>query len=101
MLVLAIAFALPAHAQMPRQLPANGKVGQLVGKAQPYPLLQIGDKVFKLAPGGRIFDQENRIIQHSYLPEQAIVVFVEDVNGDVSRVVILRPDEIEQLQRAR
>jgi hypothetical protein len=29
------------------------------------------------------------------------VLFVEDMNGDLSRIYILRPDELEQLKRAR
>ena len=97
-----MAIATPAvQAQMPRKLP-DGKLGDLAGKAQLYPLLQIGNRVYRMAPGGRIIDQENRTILHSYLPEQAIVLFVEDMNGEISRVYLLRPDELEQLQqRAR
>jgi len=86
---------------MPRQLPANGKLGELVGQNQPFPLLQINDKVVRLAPGGRIYDQNNRTILHTFLPERAYVLFVEDMNGDVSRIYVLRPDELEQIQRAR
>ena len=100
-LALAVAFAAPSHAQMPRQLPANGKLGELVGQNQPFPLLQINDKVVRLAPGGRIYDQNNRTILHTFLPERAPVLFVEDMNGDVSRLYVLRPDELEQIQRAR
>jgi hypothetical protein len=100
-LALAIAFAAPAHAQVSRQLPANGKLGELVGQNQPFPLVQINKKVARLAPGGRIYDQDNRTIVHASLPERAYVLFVEDMNGDVSRIYILRPDELEQIQPAR
>ena len=86
---------------MSRQLPTNGKLGELVGQNQPFPLLQINDKVVRLAPGGRIYDQNNRTILHTFLPERAYVLFVEDMNGDVSRIYVLRPDELEQIQRAR
>ena len=99
---MALAFALAAtgYAQLQRQFPANGKLGELTGQQQPFPLLQIGDKVLRLAPGGRIIDENNRTILHVYLPKQAHVLYVEDMNGDVSRVYLLRPDELEQLQRA-
>ena len=97
---LAVAFAATSHAQLPRQLPANGKLGELIGP-QLYPLVQINNKVLRLAPGGRIINEENRTIMHSYLPQQAYVFYVEDINGDVSRLYLLRPDELESLQRGR
>jgi hypothetical protein len=86
---------------MPRQLPANGKLGELVGQQHPLPLVQINDQVVRLAPGGRIYDQHNRTIPHSHLPQQAAVLFVQDMNGDVSRIYILRPEELAQLQGSR
>ena len=101
MLALWLALAASAHAQMPRQFPPGGKLGELAGRSQPYPMLQIGDKVLRLAPGGRILDENNRIIVHSYLPATANVLYLEDTNGEVSRVFILRPDELEQLKRAQ
>ena len=96
-LALAIALTTIVHAQMPRQFPAGAKFGELVGPQQ-YPLLQIGDRVLRLAPGGRIYDENNRMIVHVYLPARAYVVYAEDMNGDVSRVYILRPDELAQIQ---
>jgi hypothetical protein len=100
--IVALLLALTAtgHAQLPRQLPSNGKLGELAGK-QVYPLLLIGGKTLRLAPGGRIFDQHNRTIVHEALPEQGAVLFVEDMNGDISRIYVLRPEELEQLTRAR
>jgi hypothetical protein len=97
---LLFTFAATAHAQLPRQLPSNGKLGELSGK-QPYPLVLIGGKSLRLAPGGRIFDQHNRTLVHDALPEEGAVLFVEDANGDLSRIYILRPEELEQLTRAR
>ena len=99
--ILALAvFATAGYAQISRPLPSNGRLGALVGK-QPYPLLQIDSSTLRLAPGGRIIDEHNRTILHSYLPEQAYVLFVQDVNGDVSRVYLLRPEELEQLKLPR
>jgi hypothetical protein len=79
-------------------LPHNGKVGELVGQQHPFPLLQIDEKVLRLAPGGRIFDRDNRVILHTFLPAKAQVLYVLDTNGDVSRAYILRPEEWEQLK---
>ena len=98
---LAVLFAATSHAQMSRQLPANGKLGDLTGP-QPFPLVQIDSKVMRLAPGARIYNEDNRIIVHSYLPQQARVYFVQDaMNGDILRIYLLRPSELESLQRAR
>ena len=98
--VLAALFAATSHAQLARQLPANGKLGELIGP-QPFPLVQINSKILRLAPGGRILDEQNRTIVHGSLPQQAQVLFVEDMNGDLSRIYLLRPDELDTLQRAR
>ncbi len=99
-LALTVGFASAGYAQMTRQLPSNGKLGALAGK-QPYPLLQIDSNTLRLAPGGHIIDEHNRTILHSYLPEQANVLFVQDPNGDLSRVYLLRPEELEQLKLSR
>ena len=96
-LALAAIYAAMSHAQLPRTLPASGKLGELVGRQQPLPLLQINDRIVRLAPGGRIYDQENRTIVHGALPERAYVLFVEDMNGDVALVYILRAEELERL----
>ena len=97
--ILALAaIVTAAHAQTFRQLPANGQVGELVGQ-QPYPLLQINGTMARLAPGGRIYDTNNRLIVHGALPDSAWIVFVQDMNGDVSRVYILRVDELAQIRQ--
>jgi len=101
MLALATAWIAASHAQLSRALPANGKLGELVGQQQPFPLLQINNIVVRLAPGGRIYDQDNRVILHTALPLRATVLFAEDMNGDVSLVYILRPEELDRLLRPR
>lgn len=88
------------HAQIARQLPVNGKLGQLVAQQHPFPLVQINHQVLRLAPGGRIYDQHNRTILHAFLPEHAHVLFVQDVNGDIARLYLLLPEELAQLERA-
>lgn len=99
-LALAALFVSASHAQLPRQLPGNGKLGELIA-SQPFPLVQINNRVLRLAPGGRIYSQENRTIVHGDLPGQAPVYFIEDMNGDISRIYVLRPEELDSLQRAR
>ena len=100
-MALAAVIATTSHAQMPRQFPANSKLGELTGPQQAFPLVQINNKTLRLAPGGRIIDEQNRMIVHGSLPQQAAVLFVEDMNGDISRIYILRPDELERIKRAR
>jgi hypothetical protein len=100
-LALALAFAAATPAQVQRLLPANGKLGELSGQQQqPFPLLQIDKKALRLAPGGRIYDQSNRSIVHGSLPDAASVLFVEDMNGDISLVYLLLPGEVELLKPA-
>ncbi len=98
--ILALVFAAvtAVHAQIFRQLPANGKLGQ-TGQQQAAPLIQIDNNVLRLAPGGRIYDENNRSLVHGSLPPNSVVLFVLDMNGDLSRVIILRADELEQIRQ--
>ena len=88
-----------AYAQHVRILPAQGERGTL-GESQPLPLVKIGSKVFRLAPGGVIFDQSNRFIVHSHIPTGAAVLYTKDFNGDIQRIYILTEQEQAQLDRA-
>ena len=51
-----------------------------------------------LLPGARVYDEHNRTILHTFLPPQAPVLFVLDMNGDVARAYILRREEWERLK---
>ena len=82
-------------------LPANGKLGELVGQKQPFPLVQIGAKVMRLSPGALIFDANNRTILHNALPERAQVLYVEGTGEDITRLYILRPEELDLIKRSR
>jgi hypothetical protein len=94
---LAAACATTSHAQFNRYLPADGKLGELVGQKYPLPLVEIDQQVVRLAPGARVYDEHNRTILHTFLPPQAQVLFVLDMNGDIARAYILRPEEWERL----
>ena len=95
----ALAIATTGHAQMARPLPANGKLGDLASGQNAFPLVQIGGKVVRLSPGALIFDENNRTIVHAALPERASVLYVQEASGDVSRIYILRPEELELVKR--
>ena len=100
--VLALAFALAtaSHAQLQRLLPKNGKLGLAYGQQYQYPMVKINTEVLRLAPGGVIVDQNNRYIVHGALPAQAAVLYVVDSVGQISRIVLLTPEELTRLQQA-
>ena len=97
---LALLIATSSLAQVQRLLPANAKLGEVSGQRHPYPMVQINREVLRLAPGGVIVDQNNRFIVHGALPTQAQVLYVVDNRGDISRIIILTPDELTRLERA-
>jgi hypothetical protein len=99
-LALALAFATPAYTQMPGRLLPAGKLGDLAGRQHAFPLVQIGDEVLRLSPGALIYDENNRTILHRYLPQSGTVLYVREPSGEVSRIYILRPVELESLRRA-
>ena len=75
-----------------RQLPAKGQRGQL-GDPQPLPIVLVGGKVLRLAPGAVIYDQQNRSIVHGNLPPMADVFYTTDAAGNIQRLYVLTPDE--------
>jgi hypothetical protein len=100
-LAAALAFAAASQAQLQRFLPPEGQYGELNGQQQqPLPLVQIDKKILRLAPGGRIYDQHNRTIVHGSLPDAASILYVQDMNGDIARLWILLPGEIERVKPA-
>ena len=99
-LALALALTTTSHAQLQRLLPSNGKLGQAYGQQHPYPLVQINKDVLRLAPGGVIVDQNNRFIVHGALPAQAAVLYVVDSVGQISRIILLTPEEQARLEQA-
>ena len=82
-----------------RPLPANGERGRL-SEPQAMPLVKIGSRVLRLAPGGVIYDQQNRFILHGNLPAGAYVLFTRDSNHDIQRLYVLSDDERTRLDQA-
>jgi len=83
-----------------RTLPANAKRAT-TGQQHPLPFVELGGKVAKLAPGGVIYDQNNRTIVQGALPPGADVIFTTDMNGDIARIYILTPFEQAQFDQKK
>ncbi|MDB5808593.1 MAG: hypothetical protein JWN94_715 [Betaproteobacteria bacterium] len=81
-----------AQAQF-RTLPENAKRATVGTQQYSLPYIDIGGKQLKLAPGGLIYDENNRTIVHAALPPGADVAVVPDMNGDIGRIYILTPAE--------
>ena len=85
-----------AYAQL-RTLPDSAKRATVGEQQYALPLVNLGGERVKLAPGGVIYDQNNRTIVHGALPAGADVAFTVDMNGDIARIYILTPLEQTQL----
>ena len=99
LMVACLLFAETGYAQL-RTIPANAKRAT-VGQPQVLPYVELSGKVVRLAPGGLIFDQNNRTIVHGALPPGADVAVTPDMNGDVARIYILTPLERAQFDRKK
>ncbi len=87
-----------SHAQF-RSIPANAKRTTVGQHQYPLPYMDFNGTRVKLAPGGVIYDQNNRTIVHNALPPGAEVAVVADMNGDIGRIYILTPQEQAQFGR--
>ncbi|MGZ8197477.1 MAG: hypothetical protein ACXWUH_15680 [Burkholderiales bacterium] len=94
LLVLCLIWAGSAAAQFISQrfLPAQGERGRL-GETQALPMVKIGSRVLRLAPGALIYDQQNRSIVHADLPPSVDVYYTKDTAGNVTRIYILTEQE--------
>ena len=99
-LVAVFATAQFGYAQGLRTLPANGKRG-ITGEPRPLPAVVINRTDAKLAPGGIIFDANNRTILHQNLPANADVWFQLNMTGEIQRIYILTPEERARLDQAK
>jgi len=73
-------------------LPGNVTVGELQGIDYPY--VKISNTVYRLAPGSRIRDRQNRIVVPVSAPQSGRVVFNFDSLGQVLGLWILTDIEI-------
>ena len=88
-LVVSLFFAAAVHAG--RFLPPAAKFGE--PQATDYPYVKIGDDVLRFAPGGRIFNTENRTILPNLLPPAATVFYQLDLYGQVINLWLATPEE--------
>jgi hypothetical protein len=58
-----------------------------------YPIVKLSKQTLSMAPGGQIRDESNLIVQSSSLTGRYRVLYTLDLNGNVSRVWILTPEE--------
>lgn len=77
-----------------RTLPGEAVLGRVEGFE--YPHAKIGGTLYRLAPGAKIFDQWNRIVIPPSLPSDTPVLYLLDAQGDLARVWVLTPDELER-----
>jgi hypothetical protein len=89
----ALAFALPASAQVQRGFPQNALRGVVVF-GQP-PEVTMNDQATRLAPGSRIRGQNNLLeMSGALIGVKAHVNYTIDASGLVRDVWILRPEEV-------
>ncbi len=99
-LTAVLATAQYSYAQATRILPANGIRG-ITGERQPMPVVVINRKEIPFAPGGLIFDTQNRTILRQSLPADADVWYQLNTTGGIQRIYILTPTERARLDRAK
>jgi hypothetical protein len=89
----ALAFAMPASAQVQRNFPQNALRGEIVIGAPPE--ITLNGTATRLAPGARIRNQNNLLEMSAALVGNRFVVhYTTDLSGLVRDVWILRPEEI-------
>jgi hypothetical protein len=90
LVVVMMLAATPALAE--RMFPPAAKRGEL--KAHQYPHYRIGKTTYRISAGGRIFNEQNMIIMPVSLQRQtAQVVYLLDMNGQISKLWLLTREE--------
>jgi hypothetical protein len=75
-----------------RSIPAEAKRAHMQPPAQTN-VVQLGSKNLRLSPGAQIRSAQNLIVMPSQVQQPALVRYLVDGNGDVSRIWILSADE--------
>jgi hypothetical protein len=96
--VIVLALAMPAQAQLVRQLPPLAKRGEMT-PPQPDGVVTIDGERLTLSAATLIRNTDNVIIPWQRLTEPVRVKYLLDSMGLVHRVWILTPDEIAQPDR--
>lgn len=82
-----------ATAQPIRQIPAEARFGEF--EILQYPEASIDDKTLRLGAGARIHDSRNMIVLPSTVTGKHAVLYQLDPAGQLSRIWILAPEELE------
>ena len=98
--LLGVSSTAPAQHVQQRMLPAKAVQGTL-GEPEVFPAVRIGNRILRLSPGARIYDQSNRTIVHAQLAAGAEVLYTSDPAGDIQRMYILTEEELLRLREAR
>ena len=92
LVLLAALGATPSWA-MPRTFPANAMRAAFT--ATVYPQVVINGQTMQLAPGAKIYSQQNTIVMHTTLVNSSLIVnYTLDAQGYVNRVWILTNEEL-------
>ncbi|MCU0869268.1 MAG: hypothetical protein MUF30_06620 [Burkholderiales bacterium] len=93
-----VVFATTGGAHAQRVIPETAFVGDLEGIVVPE--IRISGKRFRLAPGSKFRDRDNRIVVPVSAPQSGRIAFNFDLMGQVWGIWLLTPTEIE-LMKAR
>lgn len=95
--VLALLLALPVSGSAAvRSLPTNIRTG--VMESFDFPYMTVSGRIFRLAPGAKIHDQGNVIVQPVMVRGTGAIAFNFDHRGQLLGIWILTSEEIENLK---
>lgn len=76
-----------------RSLPGQGQLGDLSAVA--IPEVKINDKIYRTAPGLRVYGLNNALMLQNHIPQKAAVWFqIEATTGSVWRLWLLSDEEV-------
>jgi len=79
-------------AEAVRDFPQQARRGTIT--SHQYPHYRIGSTTYRIAPGGRIYNEQNLIIMPASLPNgKAEVMYRLDMQGDLSAIWLLTREE--------
>ncbi len=82
-----------------RDFPQQAKRGTIT--AHQYPQYRIGSSTYRLAAGGRIYNEQNMIIMPASLQKpKAEVMYRLDFRGELSAIWLLTPEEAVRIPKA-